>query len=328
MRNAFRRAEAISPDIEDSARRLFAPLAGEQPSPGATNAARHALQGAIAEAGPASGLGMARRLVLASAAVFAPLMAVTAVAALSGQAPLSAPVNFVSSAAEHVGLAGSGGAGHPDTNGQPGTSILAATNATSSTTAEASQTSQTASDAAHTNGKGCDDVLFKLGQPPFATPGGPQGCDVGSSAAHRKNGQDNSQSAQNGNDSSQSSQTSQGPSAAAHEDGNGCDDTLFQAGHPPFGTPGGPQGCDVGSSGDHRQNGQAHGQSGNALAPSASPASGSNSGSGGDQGTGGPNQPGGSGAGHGTGGSHQPGGSGGSPGNGGPGQSGGHGGKH
>ena len=40
----------------------------------------------------------------------------------------------------------------------------------------------------HENGKGCDDVLFAEREPPFASPGGPVGCEAGNSADHRQNG--------------------------------------------------------------------------------------------------------------------------------------------
>lgn len=289
MRNPFRQPEAASPEIEASVRQLLSPLAGKRPSSEATNEARRALQAAASAPTPVHGLGFVRRLALGSAAVFAPLMAVTAVAALTGQEQLSAPLDFVSSAAGQLGVGGNSGDHRQDVehrdanagaNGQPGwtppagsgggASTLAATSATPSTTpAGGSQTSQGTTNDPHANGKGCDDVNPAV-TTHTGTPGGPQGCDVGKSAEHRKNGQNNSQTSQTASaDSSETSPT--GEKADPHANDKGCDD-VNPAVTTHTGTPGGPQGCDVGNSADHRQNGQ-HGQGGNA-APSSTPAAG------------------------------------------------------
>lgn len=157
----------------------------------------------------------ARKLIVGFG-VIAPLLVVTAVGAASGdEAPLP---NFVDSAVSVIGIGGNSGGVRQDAdnraqqsgdNGQAGSTPGRSGDAPGLTgqapKPEASPFASPAADGTpspgvaaaapeatrtppHENGKGCDDVLFANGEPPFASPGGPVGCDVGNSGDHRKNG--------------------------------------------------------------------------------------------------------------------------------------------
>jgi len=118
---------------------------------------------------------------------------------------------------------------------------------------------------AHENGHGCDDLIHAADAAPGA--GGPVGCDVGNSGDHRQNGvsdDDAGADAASPEDASTPAQDKADP----HANGHGCDDVNHANGeHEP--THGGPVGCDVGNSGDHRQNGADHGPADDGSAPSA-----------------------------------------------------------
>jgi len=194
--------------------------------------------------------------------------AASVVGATTGSGPLAAPTNIASAGAEDLGITASGAAGTPGpgTVAAPGAIVAAATTdgapaPTTEAAGSASPTDASQTSGPHQNTKGCDDTLFANGSPPFATPGGPTGCTVGNSGDHRQNGMKSDDSA---TDAAATSDTTgaAGPKvedkAGPHANGNGCDDTLFANGTPPFGTPGGPVGCTAGSSGEHRQNGVKH----------------------------------------------------------------------
>jgi hypothetical protein len=226
-----------------------------------------------------------RRAVVASVAMLAPLAAVSAVGAMTGAATLAAPANLVSGVAEHLGITATDHTTAPITDaGTADSGVLPATTTAAHPASTAGGTGGTsAADASkpapHENGLGCDDTLFANGAPPFATAGGPVGCSVGNSGDHRQNGVNGNGGSSQTDDSDTSGSTSENNAATdAHNDGHGCDDTLFANGTPPFATPGGPAKCTVGNSGDHRQNGADHpanGTAGNgATTGSNSPADG------------------------------------------------------
>ncbi len=78
----------------------------------------------------------------------------------------------------------------PSPSASPTESVTPTASATTTETPTATPTGEptaTASFAAHTNGHGCDDLLFADGEH-VASFGGPVGCEVGNSAAHRQNG--------------------------------------------------------------------------------------------------------------------------------------------
>ncbi|MCK9519731.1 MAG: hypothetical protein M0R74_12020, partial [Dehalococcoidia bacterium] len=192
-------------------------------------------------------------------------------AALTGHNPVRAPLNAVTALAtldEPTATVDGGG----DETATPGTPTETATPDPGETsTTDLSETPgptetvtppNTAAAAAHTNGHGCDDVLFANGR----GPGGPIGCDVGNSGPHRKNGVP--KETPTGTPAAQEPGTSTPPTADddgttsepgsdsstapdPHANGRGCDDVLATNGR----GPGGPVGCEAGNSGPHRQNG-------------------------------------------------------------------------
>lgn len=211
----FRRHNEVS--IEDptelaEAAEFLAPVAECQVSQSAAASIRARMIGALTATTHAG--APRRRWAAASFAVFAPLMAVSAVAAATGESPVNGPVDLVQSAAASVGIGGNSGEVRQDMenraeqssdSGQPGstpgntanapglnqTDVAAATETPTpggTPAAGATPDATTTKTPPHENGKGCDDVLFANGEPPFASPGGPVGCDVGNSGEHRKNG--------------------------------------------------------------------------------------------------------------------------------------------
>lgn len=142
--------------------------------------------------------------------------------------------------------------------------------ASPSPTASATASASATATGPHSNGKGCDDVLFKDGaRPPVK--GGPADCTVGNSADHRQNGKKDgtatatpsTTATATGTGTAAASPTSTSTAASGpHADGNGCDDVNERQ-------PGGPQGCEVGNSGEHRRNG-ANNSSTTTPAPSPS----------------------------------------------------------
>jgi hypothetical protein len=198
--------------VEAEAAEFLAPVAECRVSQSAAAAIRARMMGALTATTRA---GAPRsRWAAASLAVFAPLMAVSAVAAATGESPVSGPMDLVQSAAASVGIGGNSGpvrqdgdvrveqssdAGQPgstpgNTANAPGLNQAGIAAATETPTPGGTPAAGATPDATatkmppHENGKGCDDVLFANGEPPFASPGGPVGCDVGNSGDHRKNG--------------------------------------------------------------------------------------------------------------------------------------------
>ena len=188
---------------EQFAREVLAPLAAEQPSSEGADAAQAALVTSVAAVVEPRGLGVRQRFALGAGALLMPLLAVGAVGAATGQGPLDAPVEAVSSA---VGIGGNSGDQRNDydnraeaagDNGQPGSCPgkacdapghnKTATASASGEDAEAARASKTpkaektpkadkTKTDPHANGKGCDDKLFASATPPFGghdTPVGP-----------------------------------------------------------------------------------------------------------------------------------------------------------
>ena len=224
-----------------------------------------------------------RGVVLAVLALTAPLGAFTAATALSGSDPLSAPADFVSAVATEAGLATSNAeqpapfsnttiAGNAPVLGSPvgGSSRSALTasdvSPTTSPTTDAAGTASPTADGPHTNGHGCDDIIHAEGATPSA--GGPVGCTVGNSGDHRQNGKHQATATPTATGSATATPTPDSDADTKtdpHANGHGCDDII----HGPDATPGahgGPVGCTVGNSGDHRQNGQ-HGNGSGTATP-------------------------------------------------------------
>ncbi len=219
MHNPFASNEDTQED-ETAASALF----GELGSEGLSTHAGHSIRASMLATLAATGRAVAtpRRFALAGSALVAPLLVVGAASAATGTSPLEAPATVLQVASSAIGIGGNSGDVRQDLqvrnaaasdNGQPGSlpgstasapGLNAATSGddgggTDSPAAlDDSDTNEPTSDTTdvspeeklppHENGKGCDDVLFANGEPPFASPGGPVGCEVGNSAAHRKNG--------------------------------------------------------------------------------------------------------------------------------------------
>ncbi len=195
--NPFHTDRPDDPAAEDAARELFAPLAGAAASPEVTAIARERLLVATSAPSVARGLPLRHRLAFAVGAIVAPLLAVSAVGALTGNDALNAPVEAVSNAAKMVGIGGQSGDHRQDADhrndkagdsGQPGScpgnscdapghnkqgsANSPSTSAASATGASSSQTKP----SPHENGHGCDDKLFADGaKPPFAGHDAPVG---------------------------------------------------------------------------------------------------------------------------------------------------------
>ncbi|MEO8541483.1 MAG: hypothetical protein ABI577_17200, partial [bacterium] len=202
MFNRHHDAIVEDPIAEAEAAEFLAPISECRVSAGAAVSIRARMIGALTATAHA---GAPRsRWAVASMAVFAPLMAVSAVAAATGDSPVSGPVDFVQSAAASVGIGGNSGDVRQDMDnraeqssdaGQPGSTPGNTANAPGLNQADVAAATETptpggtpvagaAPDATatktspHENGKGCDDVLFANGEPAFASAGGPVGCDV------------------------------------------------------------------------------------------------------------------------------------------------------
>jgi hypothetical protein len=198
--NPFHTERSEDPAAEDAAREFFSPLADAAPSPEATALARERLFEATT-APSVRTLPLRHRFALAVAAIVAPLLAVSAVGALTGNDSLNTPVEVVSNAAKAVGIGGKSAdhrqdVGHRNDqsgdNGQPGSCPGNSCNApghsnheaTNSATGSAGAIPPAHGSAApqrtpHDNGHGCDDKLFAEGTPPFGghdTPVGPCGA--------------------------------------------------------------------------------------------------------------------------------------------------------
>jgi hypothetical protein len=202
---------------ELSASMLFGESAAEELSTNVAPSIRARLQATLVATGRTA--ATPRRFALTSSALVAPLLLVGAASAATGTSPLEGPTTVLQVASSAIGIGGNSSDVRQDVEvrnttasdtGQPGSqpgntahapglnSSSGGGDGESSAALEASDSSQPSSDTAeaapeeklppHENGKGCDDVLFANGEPPFASPGGPAGCEVGNSADHRKNG--------------------------------------------------------------------------------------------------------------------------------------------
>lgn len=211
MRNHFRSTPDLWPGAESEAAELFSPLARCELSPYGSALIRGRVLAALSATANVATMPRTR-FAVASAAVAGPLLAVGAVSAAAGTSPIEAPVEFLESAVSVVSIGGNSGEVRQDADhrneassnfGQPGSqpgntaNAAVAASATPSPTGTATAApspaaaptgTATQKPSPHENGKGCDDVLFANGEPPFASPGGPVGCEVGNSGAHRKNG--------------------------------------------------------------------------------------------------------------------------------------------
>lgn len=240
-----------------------------------------------------------RGLGLMALALAIPLGAVTAAGALAESGPLAAPAALVTAMAEEMGLAtdtpttsvmvvGEATVGNPPVLGtaSPDVSPIASfvraalevegdtpTASPEATGTAASGTPAAAAATAHTNGHGCDDIIH--GEDGTPGPGGPVGCQVGNSGDHRQNGKKLADAAATATETATSTPTPDAtPTSAAekkdpHDDGHGCDD-IIHAEDRTKGTPGGPIGCEVGNSADHRQNGL-HGAHASTPEPETTP---------------------------------------------------------
>ncbi len=222
MRNPFSEQPVETPEDTAEASRVFACLGEDALSPEGAQTIGRSMLAALSAAGRAT--ATPRRLGIAGAALVGPLFVVSAVGAATGESPLEGPSTAIESVAASVGIGGNSGDVRQDIenrsetagdNGQPGSqpgntenvpglqepdadetdSGVPEPTAPKATTEDPGTTVDALDDpddadavAPHENGKGCDDVLFGSGAPPFATPGGPAGCEVGNSADHRQNG--------------------------------------------------------------------------------------------------------------------------------------------
>ncbi|MGE0598680.1 MAG: hypothetical protein AB7J35_02500 [Dehalococcoidia bacterium] len=219
MHNPFP-SNTDSLEDESAASDLFGGLAEEELSARAAHSIRASMMAAVVARGAT--MATPRRFALTGTALVAPLLVVGAAAAASGTAPLEAPGAVLEVASSAVGIGGNSGDARQDfevrnlaasDNGQPGSQPGETENAPglsgtivnhapdvaatpdAAVTPDSSEPAEDSPEVApedqlppHENGKGCDDVLFTDREPPFASPGGPVGCEVGNSAGHRQNG--------------------------------------------------------------------------------------------------------------------------------------------
>ncbi|MGI8925762.1 MAG: hypothetical protein ACR2HN_03840, partial [Tepidiformaceae bacterium] len=152
------------------------------------------------------GLGARRRLLLASAALVAPLLGAGVVGAIAGPEVISAPAEFVTEVVAQAGIGGQSGDHRQDAthrnprasdSGQPGSSPGRSGDAPGHSGNHPGNGDPgvqngdggEAAIEAHQNGHGCDDLLFDAdGNRLEVQTGGPIGCTVGNSAEHRQNG--------------------------------------------------------------------------------------------------------------------------------------------
>lgn len=218
MHNPFSRPFEESPELESAAHETFHGLAEESLSEGASASIGSSLLLALANSSR-SVFGQSRWAV-AGTALVAPMLVLGAASAAAGQSPVDGTLSLVDSAATTLGIGGNSGPVRQDEDraeqsedfGQPGsqpgnTANAPGLNGRSKPTATPTPGGETATPSPtepgatgtptaapteksdpHANGKGCDDVLFANGEPPFASPGGPVGCDVGNSGERRQNG--------------------------------------------------------------------------------------------------------------------------------------------
>src|SRR5687767_7439875 len=221
MRSPFSSTPELTPEEELQAGELFDPVAGCELEPSAAASIRGRMLAALSSAVNPAAAGPRSRFAIASMAVIGPLMAVSAVGAATGDSPLEGPADLVETVAASIGIGGQSGEVRQDFEvraeaagdvGQPGSQPGNTANAPglggstedqapdgdtlegdeeTAVDEETPEDASAAAAAAHENGKGCDDVLFAMGEPPFASPGGPVGCEVGNSAEHRQNGAKN-----------------------------------------------------------------------------------------------------------------------------------------
>jgi len=220
MLNPFSSHTTDSPELEHQAAEFFRELSAAELSQSAAQSIRQSMLAALATT--TRSVVTHRRLAFAGSAVVAPLLIVGAAGAATGESPLEASSAVLEAAVASAGIGGNSGDVRQDFDvrsetagdvGQPGSAPGNTANAPglkgddededggdSDTDENGSESDaeepsgDEASDAGeeglppHENGKGCDDVLFAEGEPPFASPGGPVGCEVGNSADHRQNG--------------------------------------------------------------------------------------------------------------------------------------------
>lgn len=197
MKNPFaNEMPAVSPEDEASAHGLFEPLGAVAPSEAGLSRIRGTLANALSAAlAPRPASPTMRRIAFTSAAVTAPLMAVSAVGAVTGNEPLARPLDFVSNA---VGLsnaetrvgANAVAAVTPAASASASVSASATSDGSAAAIARgaAVQIGAGAAEDAHGDGNGCDDVNPAVQGTP--TPGGPADCEAGNSGDHRQNGKE------------------------------------------------------------------------------------------------------------------------------------------
>jgi len=213
----------------------------------------------------------------ATLAVVAACGAITAAAALVGETPTA---NVGSSSVQEIGTSTTTTSTDTQTQASTASSTVASSNtpqpagnslvvqadATDTSTATATATDTSTAIAAtsadpHSNGHGCDDIIHAAAFTPG--PGGPVGCTVGNSGDHRQNGVTSTATPTPTDTTTATSTTTATDTTTAstataesdpHANGHGCDD-VNPADLGQGASPGGPVGCTVGNSGDHRQNG-------------------------------------------------------------------------
>ena len=189
-------------------------------------------------------------------ALFATFGAITAVAALVPETiaatATGAAASETSTSAASATASSTADADDEDSDSESEASATA--NATGSAAANASPSASATKADPHSNGHGCDDIIHAADRTP--TPGGPVGCAVGESEGHRQNGKTATAASTSAATGATSTTSASATKADPHSNGHGCDDIIHAEDRTP--APGGPVGCTVGNSGDHRQNG-AHG---------------------------------------------------------------------
>ena len=222
MLNPFSSNTTDSPELEHEAAEFFSELSGAELSQSAAQSIRQGMLTALATT--TRSVVTHRRLAFAGSAVVAPLLIVGAAGAATGESALEVPSAVLEAAVASAGIGGNssdvrqdfdvrsetaGDVGQPgsqpgntanapglqggDEDDEGGDSDAEETGSDSGVDADepaGDEASDTAEEKLppHENEKGCDDVLFADGEPPFASPGGPVGCEVGNSADHRQNG--------------------------------------------------------------------------------------------------------------------------------------------
>ena len=203
MKNPFR-GETPLDGMEERIEHALTAIAHETPRPEAADGARSQLLSLLHPRRRIWFNERRRKLVATAAAVLAPMALIGAAAALHGSGNGGANLFAAEDTATGTASATMTATGSATDTATDTSSVTPST--TSSTTPTASSTPSASQDA-HTNGHGCDDTLFALGNPPFAMAGGPIGCTVGNSGDHRQNGMNGSNASPSPSETPSSTET-------------------------------------------------------------------------------------------------------------------------